>query len=198
MKKHSSDYTDSSELCTPSISCRKDTLSDTSRSTLLDCSNINNINDDIQKMLNNLDESCRLFQSIGERFENINFGCLKNRIKDLHLNERSAESIKTIVNDLKHSFDEKYMENRLNDLTKEVTTKFRNHPGEFGDIPEISEFFRTCTKLEQGMEKLRRQRDDCLFLQNRMAKVEEASYERINDIQKIIISEEEENKLDEN
>lgn len=192
MRKNSLNNTEISEFCTPSISCRKDislsslTTTDTSRSALLDSSNINNINDDIQKIQYNLDESCKQFQTIGERFENINFGCLKNRIKDLHLNDRNAESIKTIVNDLKHSFDEKYMENRLNDLTKDVTTKFRNHPGEFGDIPEISEFFRTCTKLEQSMEKLRRQRDDCLLLQKRMARVAEASYERINDIQQII------------
>ncbi|XP_065354421.1 uncharacterized protein LOC135948898 [Calliphora vicina] len=182
-----------SELCTPSTSCRKDItpkLDSSLRSSVLDTSNINTIDDDIHKMQYQLDESCKLFQTIGERFENINFGCLKNRIKDLHLNERSSDSLKTIVNDLKHSFDEKYMENRLNDLTIEVTSKFRDHPGEFGDIPEISEFFRTCTKLEQGVEKLRKQRDDCMFLQKRMTRVAEASYERVNDIQKKIIREE--------
>ncbi|XP_037824309.1 uncharacterized protein LOC119612571 [Lucilia sericata] len=192
-----------SEICTPSTtSCRNNSSATkaitSTRSAILDNTNIGSINGDIQKMQYDLDECCKLFQNIGGRFESINFGCLKNRIKDLHLNERSSDSLKTIVDDLKHSFDEKYMENRLNELTKEVTTKFRNHPGEFGDIPEISEFFRTCTKLEQGLEKLRRQRDDCMFLQKRMARVAEASYERVNDIQQQIIQEGESNIIDEN
>ncbi|KAM7362855.1 uncharacterized protein ACRADG_000002 [Cochliomyia hominivorax] len=180
-----SEHYDSNEIYTTMSKPNTKEISNnnTSRNAISDHSNICNIDDDIKKMQYQLDESCKIFQSIGERFENINFNCLKNRIKDLHLNERTTDSIKTIVSDLKNSFEEKYLENRLNDLTKDVTKKFRNHPGEFGDIPEISEFFQTCTKLEQGLEKLRKQRDDCLYLQKRMARIAEVSYDRINDIQ---------------
>ncbi|KAI8119843.1 hypothetical protein FF38_14141 [Lucilia cuprina] len=203
MKSPKLDLNNASEICTPSTTgCRSNgTMSKeiaSTRSAILDNSNISSITDDIHKMQYEFDSCCKLFQNIGERFENINFGCLKNRIKDLHLNERSSDSLKSIVDDLKHSFDEKYMENRLNELTKEVSTKFRNHPGEFGDIPEISEFFRTCTKLDQGLEKLRRQRDDCMFLQKRMARVAEASYERVNYIQQQIIQEGDCNIINEN
>lgn len=184
----------SSRICSTSISdCMQSSTSkddNFSRSTILDSINISTIDNDIQKLQCSLDESCKLFQSIGESFENINVACLKNRIKDLHLNERSSDAIKIIVNDLKHSFDKKYMENRLNDLTKEISSKFRNHPGEFGDIPEISEFFRACTKLEQGLGNLRKQKDDCMFLQNRMTRIAEASYERVKDIQQKIIEKE--------
>lgn len=132
----------------------------------------------------NLNESYELFQTIGERFENINFGCLKSRIKDLHLTDKTNENIKNIVRDLKNSFDQKYLDNRLVDLTKEVGTKFRRHPGEFGDIPELSEFFKACTQLQHGLEKLKTQRNEVQDITKRMGHLIEMSYDRISEIQK--------------
>lgn len=141
------------------------------------------IDEDLQKMHVNLKESYDLFQTIGERFENINFGCLKSRIKDLHLNENNNDTIKTIVNDLKNSFDQRYMDNRLSDLTKEVSCKFRKHPGEFGDIPELSEFFRACAQLQHGLERLKKERRSVQDLTMRMNQVAEQSYSRIDEMQ---------------
>lgn len=166
----------------------KDTIFSNNKETL-NISAISNLNDSIQEMQNNLDESCKTFEAIAKTFENINFDCLKDRIEEMNLNESSSDSIKLTVNDLRQSFDEKYVENRLADLTKETSSKFCNHPGEFGDIPEISEFFRTCSRLEHGLVKLRQQRDDCKYLQKRMQRAAEASFDRVALIQENIMRE---------
>lgn len=152
-------------------------------SSILDACNTSTIDDEIQKMHTKLEESSKLFQEIGERFENINFNCLKSRIRDLHLNDRSNSVIKDVFDDLKNSFDAKYKQNRLENLTKEVTAKFREHPGEFGNIPELSTFFKTCTQLQQGLEKLQKLKDSCQNLERKMFRVAEASYDRVIDIQ---------------
>uniref|UniRef100_A0A1I8P3D6 Uncharacterized protein n=1 Tax=Stomoxys calcitrans TaxID=35570 RepID=A0A1I8P3D6_STOCA len=141
------------------------------------------IDNDLVNMHLNLKKSYELFQTIGDRLESINFCCLKSRIKDLHINDKSDESIKEIVDDFKKRYDQKRMEARLIDLTKKVGTKFRKHPGEFGDIPELSEFFRACTQLQHGLEKLKKQRNEIQDITRRMNHVVEMSYDRVNEIQ---------------
>ncbi|XP_073814408.1 uncharacterized protein [Musca autumnalis] len=141
------------------------------------------IDEDLQRMNINLKESYQLFQTIGDRFENINFACLKSRIRDMHLDDKNSD-IKSIVHDLKNTFDQKYVDNRLGDLTKEMGSKFRRHPGEFGDIPELSEFFKACTQLQHGLEKLKRQRNDVQDITKRMSHIIESSCNRVNELQK--------------
>ena len=178
------DSNDEKNCCTSLITKNASDNDKRAGSSIFDTYNTSNMDDDIQKMYSSLEESSKFFRNIGERFENINFSRLKSNIKDLHLNERSnSDVIKVVVDDLKNSFDEKFKQNRLEDLTKEVTTKFREHPGEFGNIPELSEFFKTCAQLQQGLEKLQKIKDNCQNLERRMFRAAEASYDRVSDIQ---------------
>ncbi|XP_075147218.1 uncharacterized protein LOC142221383 [Haematobia irritans] len=142
------------------------------------------IDEDFQRMNLNLKNSYELFQSIGGHLENINFCSLKSRIKDLNLNDKTNESLKQIAKDLKNTFDQKFIDNRVNDLTKEVGIKFRKHPGEFGDIPELSEFFRACTQLQHGLETLKRHRNEIQDITRRVTHVVEKSCDRSKEIQK--------------
>lgn len=141
------------------------------------------IDDEMQKINLDLNHSYQLFQTIADRFESINFGCLKSRIKDVHL-EGKNNDIKVIVNDLKNTFDQKYVDNRLSELTQEMAGKFRRHPGEFGDIPELSEFFKVCTQFQHGLEKLKRQRNDVQDITKRMTHIIEISCDRVTELQK--------------
>lgn len=143
-----------------------------------------NIDADLHKMRACLDESYELFQKVGDRFENINFGCLLNRIKDLSLiNSATDNETKAAVEGLRATFDASFERNKIEELTKNVQSVFTNHPGEFGDIPELTEYYRTCSQLQRGLENLRQHRNSVLDLGDRMTQVADSSFRRIHDIQ---------------
>ncbi|KAH8383435.1 hypothetical protein KR009_008604 [Drosophila setifemur] len=140
------------------------------------------IDDDLQKMKLELKQSYELFQGIGEKFESVNFTGLKNRIRDLHLTESNSEMGKMTTMELQKMFDTRFTQNRLDKLTTDATQGFRRHPGEFGDIPELSTFFQACTQLEHGLDALRHQRQRNSDLEKRLCWATEIAYDRMDEI----------------
>ena len=140
------------------------------------------LDDDVQKMKVELMKSYEMFQKIGEKLETINFGSLKTRIRDLHLSNANSEAGKMTANELESIFNSSVSEKNLGKLTTDMAQKFRKHPGEFGDIPEVSEFFKACTQLEHGLEQTKRQRIEANDLEKRMMWASENSYKRIDEI----------------
>ncbi|XP_055848645.1 uncharacterized protein LOC129913806 [Episyrphus balteatus] len=136
------------------------------------------IDEGIQKIRSELKESCQLFQTAGEAFESINFNSLKHRIRDLHLTASQSEM--DVV------MEEKNVDQKLNKLTNIMGYKFRQHPGEFGDIPELSSFFKACSQLQHGLEKLKRHRCEMDELGNQTNLATNESRQRIEEIQKIL------------
>jgi len=152
--------------------------------SVIDIDRPSQLDEDLMKMKLELNQSYELFQKLGDRFESINFSSLKSRIKDLNVTKQNNVSGKAAAEELKKLFEKKYMENRLDELTTEAAASFRMHPGEFGDIPEISEFFKTCNQLENGLEKINRQRKKTSNLSNRIMLASESSLDRIDVIRK--------------
>lgn len=147
-----------------------------------------NIDADVQKMRANLDESYELFQKVANRLENISFGDLLNRIKDLSLisNNNSDQDTKMGIETLRASFDESFQQNKIEELTRNVKSVFTKHPGEFADIPELSEYYSACSQLERGLEFLKRQRSNVLELSDRMTNATQASFHRMEEIQQLL------------
>ncbi|XP_050322353.1 uncharacterized protein LOC126754438 [Bactrocera neohumeralis] len=144
------------------------------------------IDTDLQKMRYDLQQSYELFQTMGERFQAINFSSLKNRIKDMNLSKQDRTA--KLNEEMKDILEKHYNNNSLNSLTAEMGEKFQNHPGEFGNIPELSEFFQTCSQLQHGLEQLKRQRNSISEMTKRLSNATEASYTRIDHIYNIMKS----------
>nr|XP_014086709.1 uncharacterized protein LOC106615150 [Bactrocera oleae] len=144
------------------------------------------IDTDLQKMRYDLQQSYELFQAMGERFQAINFSSLKNRIKDMNLSKQDGTA--KLKEEMKDVLEKHYNNNTLNSLTAEMAEKFQNHPGEFGNIPELSEFFQTCSQLQHGLEQLKRQRNSVSEMTKRLSNATEASYARIDHIYNIMNS----------
>ncbi|XP_016951605.1 uncharacterized protein LOC108025584 [Drosophila biarmipes] len=151
------------------------------------------LDDDVQKMQLELKKSYELFQGIGEKFESVNFTGLKNRIRDLHLNESNNDLGKATTAELQKMFDQRFLQNRLDKLTTDATMGFRRHPGEFGDIPELSTFFQACTQLERGLDALRQQRRRNSDLEKRLCWATEIAYDRMDEIRNAMGSDPEKN-----
>ncbi|XP_017039942.1 uncharacterized protein LOC108087193 [Drosophila ficusphila] len=151
------------------------------------------IDDDVQKMQLELKQSYELFQGIGEKFESVNFTGLQNRIRDLHLNDSNNEIGKATTQELQKMFDQRFLQNRLDKLSTDATEGFRRHPGEFGDIPELSTFFQACTQLEHGLDALRQQRRRNSELEKRLCWATEIAYDRMDEIRNSVGSDPEKN-----
>ncbi|XP_017031167.1 uncharacterized protein [Drosophila kikkawai] len=152
------------------------------RAEFLESQAAKSIDDDLQKMQVELKQSYELFQGIGEKFESVNFSGLKTRIRDLHLNDNNNELGKVTTHELKTMFDTRFQQNRLDKLTSDATQGFSRHPGEFGDIPELSTFFKACTQLERGLDALRQQRRRNSELEKRLCWATEIAYDRMDEI----------------
>ncbi|XP_023163718.1 uncharacterized protein LOC111594590 [Drosophila hydei] len=140
------------------------------------------IDEDMQKMQLELAQSYQLFQGIGEKFDSINFGSLKSRIHNLRINNMTNEMGKVTTSELQKMFESSFLQNRLDKLTKNVSEDFRQHPGEFGDIPELSNFFQACTQLEHGLDTLKQQRQRTNELEQRLCWATEIAYDRMEEI----------------
>ncbi|XP_037732644.1 uncharacterized protein LOC119563364 [Drosophila subpulchrella] len=151
------------------------------------------LDDDVQKMQLELKQSYELFQGIGEKFESVNFTGLKNRIRDLNLNDSNNQMGKATTQELQKMFDQRFLQNRLDKLTTDATQGFRRHPGEFGDIPELSTFFKACTQLEHGLDALRQQRRRNSELEKRLCWATEIAYDRMDEIRNAVGSDPEKN-----
>ncbi|EDV93252.1 uncharacterized protein LOC6563805 [Drosophila grimshawi] len=145
----------------------------------LDSQSAHSMDEEMKKMQLELAKSYELFQSIGEKFEAINFGALKTRIRDLHLNNEMGKA-STI--ELQKTLDASFVQNRMETLATSVSEDFRRHPGEFGDIPELSTFFQTCAQLEHGLDTLKRQRTRSTDLEKRLCWATEIAYNRMEEI----------------
>nr|XP_043068291.1 uncharacterized protein LOC108130460 [Drosophila bipectinata] len=163
------------------------------RSDFMESQAAKSIDDDLQKMQLELKKSYELFQGIGEKFESVNFTGLKNRIRDLHLNDSNNEMGKMTTMELQKMFDTRFQQNRLDKLTSDATEGFRRHPGEFGDIPELSTFFQACSQLERGLDTLRQQRQRNSELEKRMCWATEIAYDRMDEIRTAVGSDPEKN-----
>ncbi|KAH8318654.1 hypothetical protein KR074_000423 [Drosophila pseudoananassae] len=163
------------------------------RSDFMESQAAKSIDDDLQKMQLELKKSYELFQGIGEKFESVNFTGLKNRIRDLHLNDSNNEMGKMTTMELQKMFDTRFQQNRLDKLTSDATEGFRRHPGEFGDIPELSTFFQACSQLERGLDTLRQQRQRNSELEKRMCWATEIAYDRMDEIRSAVGSDPEKN-----
>ncbi|KAH8288455.1 hypothetical protein KR054_002911 [Drosophila jambulina] len=152
------------------------------RAEFLESQAAKSIDADLQKMQLELKQSYDLFQGIGEKFESVNFSGLKNRIRDLHLNDTNNDLGKVTTHELKTMFDTRFQQNRLDKLTADATQGFSRHPGEFGDIPELSTFFQACTQLERGLDALRQQRLRNSELEKRLCWATEIAYDRMDEI----------------
>ncbi|XP_054726688.1 uncharacterized protein LOC129236362 [Anastrepha obliqua] len=144
------------------------------------------IDTDLQKMRRDLQQSYELFQKMGERFQSINFSSLKSRIKDLNLGKKDQTS--KLESEIKNILQKHVKDNTMDRLTAEMGVKFQQHPGEFGNIPELSEFFQTCTQLQHGLEQLKRQRNSVEEMTKRLSSSAEASFGRIDEIHNILHS----------
>ncbi|XP_017005034.2 uncharacterized protein [Drosophila takahashii] len=164
-----------------------------SRSEFMESHAAKSIDDDVQKMQLELKKSYELFQGIGEKFESVSFTGLKNRIRDLHLNDSNNEMGKATTAELQKMFDQRYLQNRLDKITTDATQGFRRHPGEFGDIPELSTFFQACTQLEHGLDALRQQRRRNSELEKRLCWATEIAYDRMDEIRNAVGSDPEKN-----
>ncbi|XP_039495531.1 uncharacterized protein LOC120454368 [Drosophila santomea] len=151
------------------------------------------IDDDVRKMQLELKQSYELFQGIGEKLESVSFTGLKDRIRDLHLNDSNNELGKATTQELQKMFDQRFLQNRLDKLTTDATQGFRRHPGEFGDIPELSTFFQACTQLERGLDALRQQRRRNSELEKRLCWATEIAYDRMDEIRNSVGSDPEKN-----
>lgn len=139
------------------------------------------MDEDLQKMQMELGKSYELFQTIGGKLESINFSGLKTRIRDLHLNNNN-DLDKITTKQLKESFESSYLQNHLKKITTDVSDDFRRHPGEFGDIPELSTFFQACSQLEHGLDSLKKQRKRSSELEKRLCWATEIAYNRMQEI----------------
>ncbi|BFF90691.1 uncharacterized protein DMAD_09172 [Drosophila madeirensis] len=158
----------------------------TLRTEFMDSSAVKSIDGDLQKMQVELKQSYELFQGIGEKLESINFSCLKSRIRDLHLNSSTSEVGKVATDELQKTFEAHYVRNNLDKLTANVSQGFRRHPGEFGDIPELSTFFQACTQLEHGLDALKQQRRRSNELEKRLCWATEIAYDRMDEIRNAV------------
>ncbi|XP_017139837.2 uncharacterized protein LOC108154172 [Drosophila miranda] len=158
----------------------------TLRAEFMDSSAAKSIDVDLQKVQLELKQSYELFQGIGEKFQSINFSGLKSRIRDLHLNSSTNEMGKVSTNELQKVFDAHYVKNSLDKLTTDVSQGFRRHPGEFGDIPELSTFFQACTQLEHGLDALKQQRRRSNELEKRLCWATEIAYDRMDEIRNAV------------
>lgn len=140
------------------------------------------MDEDLQQMQIELGKSYDLFQKISTKFESIDFGTLHKRIENLHLTESSNDLSKAATDQLKQMFDTSFLKNRLGKLTTEVRDGFRRHPGEFADIPELSNFFQACSQLEHGLETLKKQRKRSNELEDRISLATEMAYNRMEEI----------------
>ncbi|XP_068152182.1 uncharacterized protein [Drosophila tropicalis] len=163
------------------------------RVEFLDSQAAKSIDDEMQKMQLELKQSYELFQGISEKFESISFGGLKNRIRDLHLNNSNNEIGKMTTMELQKVFETRYLQNRLDKLTSDVSQGFRRHPGEFGDIPELSRFLQACTQLERGLGALKKQRRRSSDLGKRLCWATEIAYDRVDEIRNAVGSKPETN-----
>lgn len=139
-------------------------------------------NQDLQDMQIELGKSYELFQRISNKFESIDFGNLHKRIENLHLSESKNDLNKAATGQLKEMFETSFLKNRLGKLTTEVSDGFRRHPGEFADIPELSNFFQACAQLEHGLEALKKQRKRSRELEERVNWATEIAYNRMEEI----------------
>ena len=144
-----------------------------------------NFDAELKSMQLSLQESYELFQNISNKFDSVNFGGLKSRIKDLNLSKRTSGAGFTSSScDLNNVLEPNFVQNQLGRLTNEMGGKFKNHPGEFGDIPELSCFFQACTQLQHGLDQLKRHRLDVVHLENSIVGATEATYDRMDEIRK--------------
>ncbi|XP_067629300.1 uncharacterized protein [Eurosta solidaginis] len=139
------------------------------------------IDTDLQNMRHDLQQSYELFQKMSEKFQAIDFSSLKSRIREINLGKK--ESNIKLNDEIKNALQKHYNDKTLSKLTIEMGEKFSQHPGEFGNIPELSEFFKTCSQLQHGLEQLKRQRQSMDDLTKRLSHAAETSYARINEIQ---------------
>ncbi|XP_017868668.1 PREDICTED: uncharacterized protein LOC108617386 [Drosophila arizonae] len=165
-----------------SLRNRLASLEDSLSAEFLESKSTKSIDEDMQKMQLELGQSYQLFQGIGEKFESINFGSLKSRIRDLRMNNMANDLGKVTTSELQKMFESSFLQNRLDKLTKNVGEDFRQHPGEFGDIPELSNFFQACTQLEHGLDKLKQQRQRTNELEQRLCWATEIAYDRMEEI----------------
>ncbi|XP_033166966.1 uncharacterized protein LOC117145428 [Drosophila mauritiana] len=163
------------------------------RADFLESHAAKSIDDDVRKMQLELKQSYELFQGIGEKLESVSFTGLKDRIRDLHLNESNNELGKATTAELQMMFDQRFLQNRLDKLSTDATQGFRRHPGEFGDIPELSTFFQACTQLERGLDALRQQRRRNSELEKRLCWATEIAYDRMDEIRNAVGSDPEKN-----
>ncbi|XP_030371575.1 uncharacterized protein LOC115621887, partial [Scaptodrosophila lebanonensis] len=163
------------------------------RAEFVDSQTSKSIDEELQKMQVELKQSYELFQGIGEKFESINFNGLRKRIRDLHLNNMSNDMGKVTTLELQKIFETRYMQNRLDKLTTDVRDGLRRHPGEFGDIPELSTFFQACTQLEHGLDTLKQQRKRSSDLEKRLCWATEIAYDRMDEIRNAVGSKPESN-----
>lgn len=179
-KKSSSDTSETSSISSETSGPRR--FEALERSGFFESPAVKNIDNDLQKMQLELKNSYDLFQGIGEKFEAIDFRGLKTRIRDLHLNNLENDKAKATTTELQKMFENCYNQNRLDKLTSEAGQAFRRHPGEFGDIPELSNFFQACSQLEQSLETLKQQRRRSNELEKRMCWATEIAYDRMAEI----------------
>ncbi|XP_064552802.1 uncharacterized protein LOC135438410 [Drosophila montana] len=184
-KPSSEELSSSSSIGTSSATSFRDMLPSLDHSLtaeFLESQSAKSIDEDMQKMQLELGKSYELFQGIGEKFEAINFGGLKSRIRNLNLNNMPSDLGKITTNELQKMFESRFVQNRLDKLTANVADDFRRHPGEFGDIPELSKFFQACAQLEHGLDTLKQQRKRTNELEKRMCWATEIAYDRMEEI----------------
>ncbi|KAL5280659.1 hypothetical protein ACFFRR_004583 [Megaselia abdita] len=139
------------------------------------------IDEDIQKMRFELNKTYEIFKNTAETLESIQFNNLRNRIKDLHLYPEDKE-LETMVLDSRNKTD-------IPELNKIMENKFRSHPGEFGDIPELSKFFQACTQMQHGLKELEESRGKMDHLKKKVDWANVVTLQKIDNLKRTVSKE---------
>ncbi|XP_055380470.1 uncharacterized protein LOC129611368 [Condylostylus longicornis] len=146
----------------------------------LNVSESKKIEKDIKQMKLALKQSQEFFSSARDSLELINLENIKHRIKDLHLYPNTRE-LNDVLRDL-----ERNKKHDVEILTKVIGEKFKDHPGEFADIPEVSSFFKLCTQLQRGLDDLDKKKENLDSLEKRILWATNVSENRSKDIQNLL------------
>lgn len=137
---------------------------------------------DIQKMRFELNKTYEIFKNTAETLESIQFNNLKNRIKDLHMVPDDKDLEKIVLESAMNKTE-------IPELNQVMEDKFRNHPGEFGDIPELSKFFQACTQMQHGLKELDENRDKMDDLKKKVDWANVVTIQKIDNLKKTISKE---------
>ena len=134
---------------------------------------------DIRNMRHELNKTYEVLKGSAESLESIQFGNLKNRLKDLHMypNEQDLEEV--IINAAMEGSD-------VNKLNSIMETKFKEHPGEFAGIPELSNFFQACTKMQHGLKDLGENREQMEELKKKVEWANVVTLQKIESLKRTI------------